>query len=510
MAFRNHASHLLGAVALAAVSLTSAAQYTTPHVATTAGDDTVTLGASVFVNHGLVGVGRIPAGTIDPFGESFGSVSSLQITGWSSTGPGTYAGTFNILPDRGYNSGAFYADYAARIQQVPFVFTPYTGTANIGGSTVAAQIAAQNQVSFPASTCGVGPCVSGVRFTYVDPTSGRASFTTGLDPDVGRATIFGKTLPYVRTYTGLQSPSSPSLTTYTIDKLPIDAEALALKADGSGYVGDEYGAYIYYFDAAKQFVGAIVPPAALVPRSATTTPDYGANSTIVNGRRVNQGIEGIAADARRHASVRAAAERDDPGLGRQRAEPSPDATARVRRRHRRDAGRTGRRIRAHAADLPHDGQRRGGERHRGAERDRRARQPSFPGPGARRQRAREHRPEPVGREGDPARRPAGRRADQRRRNGERRRPRPHHVGARDACGRRDGPEPRRSDQHAQQRAARQVQRRTRQRHGAGQPAHARREVGRHGPSSPRTIRPRPATSSSSSPTTTTSSRRPAR
>lgn len=282
------------AVALATLSFAAHAQYATPHVTTTAGADTVTLGSTVFVNHGLVGVGRIPAGTIDAFGESFGSVSGLQITGWTRTGPSAYAGTFNILPDRGYNSGAFYADYAARIQQVPFTFTPYTGTANIGGSTVPTQIAAQTQIAFPASTCGTSPCVSGVRFTYVDPLSGATSFTTGLDPDVGSVTLFGKKLPYVRGYTGLQSPSSASPSTYTINKLPIDAEALAFQADGSGYVGDEYGPYVYHFDASKRIVGAIVPPAAWVPRSANVSPDFGANSTVVNGRRVNQGMEGVA------------------------------------------------------------------------------------------------------------------------------------------------------------------------------------------------------------------------
>jgi hypothetical protein len=104
--------------------------------AATPGDVTTTLESSVVVNHGLVGVGRISASIPDSFGESFGSVSGLQITRWTNLGNGSYGGTFNILPDRGYNSGNFYADYAARIQQVSFVFTP-TRSTGIGGSTVA-------------------------------------------------------------------------------------------------------------------------------------------------------------------------------------------------------------------------------------------------------------------------------------------------------------------------------------------------------------------------------------
>ena len=73
--------------------------------------------------------GRISASALDSFGETFGSVSSLQITNWTGSG-GTYSGTFNILPDRGYNnnnSGGFFSDYAARIQQMAFSFTPSTG-----------------------------------------------------------------------------------------------------------------------------------------------------------------------------------------------------------------------------------------------------------------------------------------------------------------------------------------------------------------------------------------------
>jgi hypothetical protein len=162
-------------MALVLAPVAARAQFTAPHVISTPGDVTTTLGPSVVVNHGLVGIGRIPASLVDSFGESFGSVSSLQITGWTNLGNGSYGGIFNILPDRGYNSGNFFADYAARIQQVSFLFTPYGKSTNIGGSTVAEKIAAQNQIVFTSG-------ISGVKFTYLDPTSGTLSVTTGLDP----------------------------------------------------------------------------------------------------------------------------------------------------------------------------------------------------------------------------------------------------------------------------------------------------------------------------------------
>jgi hypothetical protein len=277
----------LTALALTAAPREGFAQFKTPHTTAVAGDETTTLGTTVVVNHGLVGVGRISASVPDTFGETFGSVSSLQVTNWTNLGNGSYGGTFNILPDRGYNSGNFYADYAARIQQVSFVFTPYTGSTGVGGTSLAEKIAAQNQILFTSG-------ISGVKFTYLDPTRGALSVTTGLDPAGGTATIFGKVMPYVTSYTGLQSPSSASNTTYTgINKLPLDSEALVIKADGSGYIGDEYGANIYYFNASKQIVGAIVPPAAIVPHAPAGTVNFGSASAPTNGRRNNQGMEGV-------------------------------------------------------------------------------------------------------------------------------------------------------------------------------------------------------------------------
>ena len=81
--------------------------------------------------------------------------------------------------------------------------------------------------------------------------------TTGLDPAVGFTTLFGATLPYVVSFNGPNAPGGVSTNHPGINKLTIDAEALALKADGSGYFGDEYGANIYYFNSSKQIVGVV-------------------------------------------------------------------------------------------------------------------------------------------------------------------------------------------------------------------------------------------------------------
>src|SRR5687767_8579341 len=82
------------------------------NVSTENGASDVTLGDVTFVNHALVGVGRIDAGAVDAWGESLGSVSGLQLANWTRTGPHAYAGSFYTLPDRGYNSTPNFSNYA--------------------------------------------------------------------------------------------------------------------------------------------------------------------------------------------------------------------------------------------------------------------------------------------------------------------------------------------------------------------------------------------------------------
>jgi hypothetical protein len=47
-----------------------------------------------------------------------------------------------------------------------------------------------------------------------------------------------------------------------------------LKSDGSGYIGDEYGANIYHFDVNKKIDGVITPPAAIQPHTPAGTLNF--------------------------------------------------------------------------------------------------------------------------------------------------------------------------------------------------------------------------------------------
>ena len=277
---------LASSAALLATLASTHAQFTTPNVITTPGATSVSIGGTTFINHGLQGVGRISGSSLDAFGESFGSISGLHITNWAGSGS-SYTGTFNILSDRGINLTGYFSDYNARLQTLNFQFTPYTGLANIGGVDIVSKSAAQNQIAFTSAP-------SGVKFTYFDPIANAQVNTTGLDPTSTTGTVFGTTVPYVTNYTGLGTPTSPAASTFPINRLTLDSEALVLRPDGSGYIGDEYGANVYYFNSSKQITGVITPPAAVQPHTPAGTLNF--NSTVVptNGRRNNQGMEGVA------------------------------------------------------------------------------------------------------------------------------------------------------------------------------------------------------------------------
>ncbi len=235
----------------------------------------VSLGGTHFRVLGLQGVGRIAANSIDPAtGESLGSISDMQITNFQNLGGGSWSGRFEFLPDRGYNSGSIYSNYAARVNSFDFTFTPHTGPT---------PTPLQNQIetTFVGST----------RFTYDhdgNPTTA-GQYTSGLLAS-GVGSLFGLPIP---TVSGNTTQSDGTVN----GRLTMDAEGFVLDSRsgraGSGWVSDEYGPYIYHFNASKQIDGLLRLPEALVPHSPTGTTNFLADPPT-NGRRINQGMEGLA------------------------------------------------------------------------------------------------------------------------------------------------------------------------------------------------------------------------
>ncbi|HEY5752263.1 MAG TPA: esterase-like activity of phytase family protein [Chthoniobacterales bacterium] len=264
----------------------------------------VTLNGLNFVNLGLQGVGRIAASTTDPVtGESIGSISDMQINDWTRTTGGSYTGTFNFLPDRGYNAGSTFSNYAARINTFSFTFTPYTSPSTT---------TAQNQIQ----TTYTGT----QRFTYDHDNNVATSpiYTTGLLANGSTIQFGGQPIPTVTQATSNPLEGNTPIT----DRLTLDTEGLAFDPragrSGSGWVSDEYGANIYHFNSSKQIDGILAIPKALVPHSPTGTVNFNVDPPI-DGRRINQGFEGLAVnhDGTRLYTLLQSATIQDSGSGNQ-------------------------------------------------------------------------------------------------------------------------------------------------------------------------------------------------
>ena len=232
------------------------------------GGETVTIGNLTFVNQALVGVGRLPANLRDKFGETFGSGSAIAVDpkSWVRT-PTGYQGTFYMLPDRGFNVTGT-SDYRARVNKLFITFTPLDDPAAVP--------VAQRQNSVAASLTDT-----------ILLTDAAGQSLTGLDPDGIR-----------RAANGL-----PDLPQASNGHVSIDSESLALLPDGSFFIGDEYGPYVYRFAPTGRLLAAIRPPEAFLPKRkgkdqfSSNNPGPGAKAPEPanpdTGRQNNQGFEGL-------------------------------------------------------------------------------------------------------------------------------------------------------------------------------------------------------------------------
>ncbi|KAI1798159.1 esterase-like activity of phytase-domain-containing protein [Ganoderma leucocontextum] len=253
---------------LAALSLQVAASYGRPSRAREEPDPSyavhVKLGGKKYINKGLVAFGLIPSNFTDSTGDTLGGIGSaiaLKRGSFAKNSNGTFTGTIIAQPDRGFNVDGT-VDWQGRQQVIDFVLSPYYGTDNLNFSDG----------------------LKTLQLTYRDTllyTERNGSKTTGLDALAVRpATAVDPPLP--------EAPSS--------DHMSLDAEGLALNADGTFWTSDEYGPYIYLFNGKGGLVQAIEPPKAITPFingqlnfTSDTDPD--------TGRSGNQGFEGLTLSA---------------------------------------------------------------------------------------------------------------------------------------------------------------------------------------------------------------------
>lgn len=115
--------------------------------------------------------------------------------------------------------------------------------------------------------------VGGVRYQDKNAPGG---LTTGLDPTGFRPASAG--FPDLPTANG---------------KICIDAEGLAIMQDGSYWMSDEYGPYIYHLSSAGVIISAIQPPRAFVPLDAQGNYYFTSSADPATGRVANQGFEAL-------------------------------------------------------------------------------------------------------------------------------------------------------------------------------------------------------------------------
>jgi len=238
---------------------------------TTGGVGSVTLGARTFTNHGMVGAGRYTATGRDFNNDTLGSFSGMSFlnsTWRRNTTTGQFSGGMFTLPDRGPNfaisgqPGTFFSNYNGRLNAWTFTFSPYAG-ADLPQATTS-----QSQMVMTPNGGLFFSDFSGTPFTGLEPGSNTLTqngFTFG-----GPASGLGA------------------------GRISLDAEAMAIGADGSFWVSDEYQTGIFRFSATGQLAGYIPAIPAILPRVGGvvnfTTADAVAGQT---GRRLNQGLEGL-------------------------------------------------------------------------------------------------------------------------------------------------------------------------------------------------------------------------
>jgi hypothetical protein len=226
-----------------------------------------------FVNQGLVGVARVPSNAVDKFGDTMGGIGSgmaMDLQSWRQEPNGSYSGTLYMLPDKGWNTQGT-VDFAGRLHRFAVKLKPF-----YGNSTTS-----QNQLTLDYKDTSLFREMAG-------------TLTTGLDASGVRPA-------------NLRFPDLPIASN---NHVPVDDEGVVLPGDGTIWVSDEYGPYVYHYAANGTLLDVIRPPAAFIPMrkdaSGKVVENFSADNppigviynpdpgNSVSGRQNNQGFEGLA------------------------------------------------------------------------------------------------------------------------------------------------------------------------------------------------------------------------
>jgi hypothetical protein len=287
MAIRKRISlRLLSTVGLATLFSITIAVMQPAHAA-----ESINVGGRTYINKGLVAVGRLAADLRDKFGETVGSGSGLAANPktWTRAGQ-RYHGTIYMLPDRGYNITGSIA-FRARLYKLGVVLKAPSQSANMPNA------ARQRSLRLKLISTMLLRDANGLPLTGLDPVDG--------------------VRPASKRYPAM--PQAPN------GAISLDAEAVVLMGDGTFFIGDEYGPYVYHFSAKGRMLSAIRPPEAFIPKRdgkdnfSSNNPGPGEKPPQQpdpqTGRQNNQGFEGVSVtpDGKFLAAILQSATRQDGG-----------------------------------------------------------------------------------------------------------------------------------------------------------------------------------------------------
>ncbi|KAF5348382.1 hypothetical protein D9758_010931 [Tetrapyrgos nigripes] len=233
---------------------------------------TAELDGVTYINKGLVGFGFIPSDFRESTGDTLGGIGSaiaFKQGTYQVLSNGSVTGTMVVHPDRGFNIDGT-VDYQARQFEIDILLNPYYGSDNLDFED------AQKTVQLTYKRTNLQFDRNGTNTSGLDALAVRPA-QDGLPSD-----------PLADPEMPIASEDEPHLT--------IDAEGLVANSDGSYWVSDEYGPYIYRFDANGQLIQTIQPPAAILPMNEDGSLNFTSVSDPNTGRVGNQGFEGLTLD----------------------------------------------------------------------------------------------------------------------------------------------------------------------------------------------------------------------
>ncbi|TFK63558.1 hypothetical protein BDN72DRAFT_902320 [Pluteus cervinus] len=234
----------------------------------------VVFDGTTYGNKGLVAFGFIPHDFKDSTGDTVGGIGSaiaLKHGSWKRTNSSAFSGTFIVHPDRGYNV-VQPIDYQSRHHEVDFNFFPYSGSA-------------------PLSFEGAQKTFQPKYVKTVLKVERDNKNTTGLDALSVRAAQKGFDDPN----NPQADPALPVSSTQP-DRLTLDVEGIVANPDGSFWISEEYGPYIYLFSADGHLLQSLQPPEAILPLDSSGKYQFTSLTDPATGRRGNHGFESLTMD----------------------------------------------------------------------------------------------------------------------------------------------------------------------------------------------------------------------